>query len=145
MEYKRLLVPFTGTKADEEALKLALSLGKRSKGKVFIIYVILVKRSLPLDADVEPIRKKGEEILEMAEKIAEEEDFEVETELLQAREVGPAIVEEAIDRNVDIIIMGLEYKEKFGKFSLSETATYILKNAPCSVFLCREPIGRQGG
>jgi len=144
MEFRRVLVPFRGTKVDEDALRLALSIGKKYKGKIFIIYVILVKRSLPLDADIEPIRKKGEEILERAEDIAEEEDFEVETELLQAREVGPAIVEEAIDRKADLIVMGLEYKERFGKFDISETIAYVLKNAPCSVFLYREPIRGAG-
>lgn len=95
---------------------------------------------MPLDAEVKPEIEKGEEILDRAERIAEEEDYSVETDLLQARDVGPAIVDEAIERGVDMVMMGLGYRKKFGEFSLGSTIPYVLKNAPCFVMLCREPI-----
>ena len=72
--------------------------------------------------------------------IAEEQDCSVETDLLQSREVGPAIVDEAIERGVDLITIGLEYEKKFGEFNLGDTVPYVLKNAPCWVVICREPI-----
>jgi nucleotide-binding universal stress UspA family protein len=102
--------------------------------------VIEVKRSLPLDADIESETEKGEKILDHAERIAAEADYEVETELLQAREVGPAIVDEAVERGVDLIIMGVNYKKRFGEWNLGSTVPYVLKNAPCRVLLWREAI-----
>ena len=140
MAGKRVLIPVQGTKADEEALRLGYSIAKKNKGRVFVIYVIQVKRTLPLDADIAVENVKGEEVLAWAERIAEEEDYEVETDLLQAREIGPAVVDEASEKAVDLIILGQGYKKRFGEFDLGGTTQYVLKNAPCRVWVCREAI-----
>jgi len=63
-----------------------------------------------------------------------------EAELLQSRRAGPAIVQEAVDKGVDAIVLGIPYTEQFGDFSLGETVPYVLKNAPCRVILWREPM-----
>lgn len=140
MEFHKILVPVIGTKADDEAMKLACRLAKRNKGKIWAVYVIAVKRALPLDAEVEPEIRKGESILEHIESIAEEQGYEIETDLLQAREVAPAIVDEAVEREVDLILMGITYKRRFGQFSLGSVVPYVLKNAPCQVILYHQPI-----
>ncbi len=134
------MVPIVGTKIDEEALTLALKLARTSKGKVCVVYVITVKRALPLEAEIEPEVVKAERVLEWAERVAEEQDAEVETDLLQAREAGPALVDEAVERKVDLILMGVSYNKRFGEFSLGSTSQYVLKNAPCPVLIYREPI-----
>jgi len=139
MEVKRVLVPINGSEVDEEAVKLACRLAKKTKGKVYVTYVIQVDRSLPLDAEIEQEIRNGEEVLDKAERIAEDQDYEVRTDLLQAREIGPAVVDEAIERGVDLIILGLSYKKKFGEFSLGSTVPYVLRNAPSWVIVCREP------
>ena len=143
MEMTRILVAFTGTKADVEALRLASKLANKAKSKVYVVYVIEVERSLPLDAELEPEMKKGEAVLSKAELIAEEHNCEVETDLLQAREAGPAIVDEAIERGVGMIVLGMGYKKHFGEFSLGQTIPYVLKNAPCAVMIYREPIPKE--
>ena len=135
MEYKRILVPVAGTEADEEAVKLACRLVKRDKGNVWAVSVVTIKRALPLDAEINSEIQKAEDILDRVENIAEEEDYEVETDVLQAREVGPAIVDEAVERGVDLILMGIRYKRRFGQFSLGNVVPYVLKNAPCPVIL----------
>ncbi len=140
MDVKKVLVPINGTKADEEALKLACRIAKQAKSKVFVTYVIQVDRTLPLDAEIDQEIEKGEEFLDRAECIAEEHDYEVRTDLLQAREIGPAVVDEAIERGVDLIVIGLSYKKKFGEFSLGSTVPYVLRNAPSWVIVSREPI-----
>ena len=128
-------MPVIGTEADDEAIRLACRLARKDKGKLWAVYVITIKRALPLDAEIEPEVRKGEEILDHAESIAEEQDYEIETELLQAREAGPTIVDEAVERKVDLILMGIEYKRHFGQFSLGSVVPYVLKNAPCRVIL----------
>ncbi len=135
MEFHRVLVPIIGTEADEEAIRLACQLAKKNKGKIWAVYVITIKRTLPLDAEMEPEIKKAEGILEHMACIAEEQDYEIETDLLQAREVAPAIVDEAVERVVDLILMGVTYGTRFGQFSLGSVASYVLKNAPCRVIL----------
>ena len=135
--YTKLLVPVTGKKADDDIVRTACVLARRSKGKVYVVHVIQVSRALPLDAEVQPETQSGESVLANAEKIANIMDCQVETEILQARETGPAIVDEAVERGVDMIIMGLEYKKPFGEFDMGDTVPYILRNAPCRVLLWR--------
>ena len=138
MEFSRILVPVTGTEVDDEAIRLACRLAKKKKAKIWAVYVITIKRSLPLDAEIEPEVKRAEEILDHMEMVAEEEDYETQTDVLQAREVGPAIVDEAVERGVDLILMGVPYKRRFGQFSLGTVVPYVLTNAPCRVILSHE-------
>ncbi len=140
MDLKKILVAASGNGADEEAVKLACNLAKKSKAEVYVVYVIEVKRSLPLDAVIESEIQKAEEVLTRAEDIAAERDCEVETDLIQAREAGSAIVDEAMERDVDLILMGLTYKTRFGVFDLGRAVPHVLKEAPCRVLLCRDPV-----
>ena len=140
MEFQKILVPVVGTEADEEAIRLGCRLAKKNKGKIWAVYVITVKRSLPLEAEIEPEIRKAEEILDHAETVAEEEDYEAETDVLQAREAGPAIVDEAVERGIDLILMGIPYKRRFGQFSLGTVVPYVLSNAPCRIILYREHV-----
>jgi nucleotide-binding universal stress UspA family protein len=135
MEFKNILVPVIGTQADDEAIRLACLFAKKEKGKIWAVYVVTVRRTLPLDAEIESELRQAEEILEHAESVAEEDDYELETDLLQAREAGPTIVDEAVERQVDLILIGIEYKRRFGQFSLGSVVPYVLKNAPCRVIL----------
>jgi len=146
MDFEHILLPVTGTDADKQAARLACSLVKKNKGKISAVYVITVKRALPLEADIEPDIQKGEEVLDSIESIAEEEDREITTDILQAREVGPAIVDEAAELGVDLILIGVTYKQRFGQFTMGDVIPYVLKNAPCRVILYHQhtPIGEEG-
>ncbi len=104
MEFQKILVPVIGTETDDEAIKLACRLAKKTKGKIWAVYVITVRRVLPLDTEIDPEITSAEEILSHAEIVAEEEDYQLETDLLQAREAGPTIVDEAVERKVDLIV-----------------------------------------
>ena len=138
MEFKKLLVPVVGTEADDEAMRLACRLAKKDKGKVWAVSIVTIKRTLPLDAEIDSEIQNAENVLDRVETIAEEEDFEVDTDVLQAREVGPAIVDEAVERGVDLILMGISYKRRFGQFSLGNVVPYVLKNSPCPVMLYQQ-------
>jgi len=138
MDFQRILVPVAGTAADDEALKMACFLARKNKAKIWVVYIIILKRSLPVDAEVDTEIKKGESILDRMETVAEQVDYPIETELLQSREAGPIIIDEAVDHNVDIIMMGIKYKRRLGQFSLGSVVPYVLKNAPCRVMLYQQ-------
>ena len=138
MEFKKILVPVVGNEADEEAMKLACRLAKKDKGKVWVVCVVAVKRALPLDAEIEAEIQNAEDVLDHAERVAEEEEYEAETDVLQARDVGPAIIDESVERGIDLILMGIKYKRRFGQFSLGSVVPYVLKNAPCPVILYQQ-------
>jgi len=138
-KFTHILVPVSGQDVDKEALQLACGIAKDNKSKIYVVYVIEVKRSLPLDAELEPEIHRAEEALRRAEDIADMAEWEVKTDLLQAREAGPAIVDEAQEHNSDLIVMGVNYKRRFGEFHLGSNVPYVLKNAPCHVLLLRQP------
>ncbi len=135
MEFKNILVAIGGSEADEEAIRLACGLAKKGKTRIWAVYVITIKRALPLTAEIEAEAKEAEDVLDHIEEVAEEQEFKIETDVLQAREAGPAIVDEAAERGVDLIVMGVKYKRQFGQFNLGDVVPYVLKNAPCPVIL----------
>ncbi len=145
MQAKRVLVPVHGDDSDEASLSLACRLAKESKGKVYVLYVIEVARRLPLDADISQETAKGEQVLQRMEKLGKELQADIDAEILQARDAGPAVVQEAVDREVDAIVVGIPYKRRYGVFSLGNTVPFILKNSPCPVLLWRGTNGPNGG
>ena len=139
-EPKKILVLVNGNSTDSAMVALAAETARRSRGRVSAIHVIEVRRTLPLDADLPEERRHADGVLDRAEQTAEEKGIEIETEVLQARDIGTAIVEEAIEARADLVIMGIPYRRRFGEFDLGKTIPYVLKHAPCEVWVCREPI-----
>ena len=135
MQFQNILVPVIGTEADEEAIKLACRLAKPDKAKICAVHVIPIERTLPLDTEKVDEVQKAEDILNHMEAVGRSEGCAVDTDLLQARAAGPTIVDEAGERDIDLIVMGVEYKTRFGQFSLGTVMPYVLKNAPCRVIL----------
>ena len=39
---------------------------------------------------------------------------------------------------IDLILMGITYKVRFGQFSLGNVVPYVLKNSPCPVILYQQ-------
>ncbi|MFC1950657.1 universal stress protein [Chloroflexota bacterium] len=139
MEFHKILVPVAGTEADEEVMELAYRLlAAKNKGRICAVYVISMERALPLDAEIDSEINKAEDILTHIEDSAGEQGYRIETDLLQAREIGPAIVNEAAEREVDLILIGVTYKRRFGEFSLGDVIPYVLKKAPCCVILYQQ-------
>ena len=61
----------------------------------------------------------------------------IRTELLQARATGHAIVDEAIDQNADVIILGAKLQRRHGRLTVGETIDHVLHHAPCEVVVLR--------
>jgi len=141
---QRILVTVAGHRVDEETVRLACRMASRGRSEakepaqLYAVHVIEVNRSLPLSAPVESQVERGEEILDSVERIASEYNLSIETEMVQARDTGPAIVGEADAWKATLIVMGLPYKRRFGEFNLGKTIPYVLKNAACRVILFRE-------
>jgi nucleotide-binding universal stress UspA family protein len=137
---KRILVPVEGADTDGESLRIACAQSKRDHSEIVVLYVIEVRRTLAIDAEVGVELERGERVLEEMQRLAHQWGCRVKTDLLQAREAGSAIVNEAVERGVELLVMGVPYKEKFGEFKVEPRALYVLDNAPCRVCLVREPL-----
>jgi nucleotide-binding universal stress UspA family protein len=147
-KYQRLLVPVDGTAGDLKVLTTVAHLTHSHSVAVTLIYVVEVQQSMPLDAELPDQIEKGEVVLHRAEQVArrqvEHKMSNVTTELLQARTAGAAIVDEAIERQSDAIVMAAKNHRKHGKTTLGETVGYVLRNAPCEVVLIRQSLTGEG-
>jgi len=135
----RILVPVSGQGGWESAITLACTLVKGPESTIHVVYVIELERNTSLDAEIESKITKAEQVLDQVRDVAAKGNCEVETSILQAREAAPAIVEEAVEREATMILMGMRYKKRFGDFTLGEVVPYVLKHAPCPVLIAREP------
>ena len=147
--YERLLVPVNGTVHDERVMSIVAELAHEHQIAITLIYVVEVQQSMPLDAELPAEVDRGESILQRAEQYAltrpHHKLTSVTSDLLQARSAGAAIVDAAIERRADAIVMATRNHTVHGKVTMGETANYVLKNAPCEVIAVRvasEPAGR---
>ena len=139
---KRILVPVKGASIDNEAMRLAytFALAKKGKGRnmsVDVVYVVEVPHSLPLDAPLDAKIEIGEKALDHAEEVAREMGLEVDASIIQARSAGAAIVDMARETSAELVVMATDYQKKLGELDLGHTLPYVLKHAPCRVWICR--------
>ncbi len=139
MKFSNILVPISGISVDDEAIRIACEIAKRDKAKILAVRVIEVERGLPLDAEQSAEIQRAEKNLEQAQRAAKSAGCSIETDLLQSRAAGTALVDEAAERGVDLIIIGLPHRKKLGALYLGATTMHVLKNAASWVWLCREP------
>jgi nucleotide-binding universal stress UspA family protein len=140
MRLDKVMVAVKGDPAEEAAIRLACDVVEPTKGTVYVLYVIEVGRSQPVDVEDREATSRGEEVLQRAERLVQSQNRQRQAELLQARDVGPAVVREAIDKGVELVILALPYKRRHGAFNLGSAIPYILNHAPCRVIVLREPM-----
>jgi len=138
---RRTVIGLNGSATDALAVRLACDLARPAKGTLMGLHVVEVDWTHDLAEDVASGNEAASTVLDMAEGVAEHDGCRMETSLLQARDVGAALVDEAAALGADLLIVGLSYRKKFGgDFAIGRTVPYVLQNASCEVLVVREPI-----
>ena len=156
----RALVPYDASPAAKRALDVALKLSASSDRKNSVVhpaYVVEIDRALPLDALVPDIQARGEECLSEAETEAAKAKVKCDSFLLQARQAGPGLVEQAVEEQVDLVVIGVDSatsvdgathaRTAHSRYSaaaidLGPTADYVISHAPCEVIVVRDRAAR---
>ena len=139
--FQRALVALNGGASDARIVSLVADQARHNKAQVIAVHVVEIDWTLPLDADIAGRSEEVQRVLDTAESVAEDYRIALDPVLLQARDVGAAIVDEAIERGADLLVVGLPYRKRFGgEFAIGRTIPYILQNAPCAVWVVRDPI-----
>lgn len=140
----KVVVPVSGGSTDARLVDAVRKLSFRKAVDITLVYVVEVEQSMPLDAELPDEVNRGEAVLRAtaddAHKDKESQNLHVFTELLQARSAGAAIVDEATDKNADIIMIGATLRRQFGRLTIGDTVDYVLKNAPCEVIVIRQAL-----
>ena len=139
--YRLAVVALDGGPSDARIIRLVAEIARHTKAQVVAVHVVEIDWTLPLDADIAGHSDEVQRVLDSAESVAEEFKVALESVLLQARDVGAALVDEATERGADLLVVGLPYRQRFGgDFAIGRTIPYILQNAPCAVWVVRDPI-----
>lgn len=142
--FRRAVLALAGGPGDERIVRIASELARPAHAEVVGVHVVEIEWSLPLEADIASRSDSAQQVLDRAEMVAEGQKLRLETVLLQAREVGAALVDEASERKADLLIVGLPYRKRFGgDFAMGRTIPYVLKHAPCQVWVVREPMPQE--
>jgi nucleotide-binding universal stress UspA family protein len=139
--FRRAVVALNGGPSDARIVQLVARQAHDAKAEVIAVHVVEIDWTLPLDADIAGRSEDVQRVLDSAEEVAEDYKTRLEPVLLQARDVAAAIVDETIERDADLLVVGLPYRKRFGgEFAIGRTIPYILQNAPCAVWVVRDPI-----
>lgn len=136
--YRKVLAVVTGEASDQGVLVHAADLARPARGKLEVLYVIEMARSMPVDAEVESSAKRGEDVLTLTERTVRLPKDSFDANILQAREIGPAVVSEAVSRGADAVVVGVPFRKHRGIFKIDRHVLYILEHAPCLVILRRD-------
>ncbi len=138
LTYERILVPLAGTEADDGPLRLTALLLGGTGGQAALLHVIEVPFERQLDADDPKALAFADEMIERAEAFLVEREVQVRTGIAQARAAGAAIVDDAVEQNADLIVMGLRYKKRFGGgWDAGRTVPYVMRNSTAPVWCLR--------
>jgi len=140
LSVKSILVPTLGGPMAEN-LQLACQFARGQGAHITALYVIEIPPALPLDTFLSEKLAIADAALKRAMAIGRESNLQVATQLLQARWAGQAIVDLAKEKGFDLIIVGTPYKRGSAGLgtasSLGATTEYVIRNAPCRVWVCK--------
>ncbi|MFV2062431.1 MAG: universal stress protein [Chloroflexota bacterium] len=138
---KRAVLSLDGGPTDDLVIDFGCKLARSDKTELVAVYVVEVDWRHDLGEDLEGQREKASRVLDIAEGMAEKEKVALDAQLLQARDVGAALIDEAVAIEADAIVLGLPYRMRFGgDFAMGNTIPYVLKSAPCTVYVVREAV-----
>ena len=136
----RILVPVDGGEASEQAFRWSSQLARMTRSQLYALYVHEVPLRFAMDTYIAPRGHQGEDILSRIENIGAQNKCKVRGSSVLARNAGQAIVLEAEERGMDLIVVGTPAPRPPDAFSLGTTAAYVFKNATCQVILHREQV-----
>ncbi len=140
--FGRVLVPMKLGEIGEEMVATAIALAKEQGAVVEAITVVRVPRERSLDAPLPPdVAARADASVAEAQALGEENGVDVNAEAVRARSIGHAIVDEAVRRKVDLIVVGSSPRWRRQSRFFSPTVDHVLKHAPCEVIVVAFPAG----
>ena len=138
LEYSNILVPVAVGYPSDEAMDVACRLARERRSRIVAMTVVQVPLDLPLDAYLPEEVEEANEQLDEARAIGESYGVPVTTRIVRGRNPGRSIVDEAIRRSAEIIVMGGPRRVRLqaGRRAIfGDTVDFVLKHAPCRVMV----------
>ena len=141
-EFHRILVPMKLGDIGEEMVATAIALAKERDAEIEAITVVRVPRKYSLEGELPPdVAARVNASLEEARALGIDHGVDVRGDVVRARSIGHAIVDEAERRHSDLIVLGSSPRWRRQSRFFSPTVDFVLRNAPCEVLVVAFPDG----
>ena len=134
---KRILVPTVGTAFAGREVELACRLGEGQKAEIQLAYVLEVPRTLSLGASMPDEEARGLEAMKLAKTIIDLHKLPSTMKVLRARIAGQGIVQEALQQDVDMIVVGMKPGMGIAYDAFARTMDVLMRHAPCELLIDR--------
>jgi APA family basic amino acid/polyamine antiporter len=138
LEFRSILVPIAAGYASDEAMDVACRLAAERRASIVAFTAIEVPLDLPLDAELPDEIREANEQLDEARAIGDSYGVTVIGRIARTRNIGRAIVDEAIRRNSEIIVMAGPRRVRLqrGRRQIfGDAVDFVLRHAPCRVMV----------
>jgi basic amino acid/polyamine antiporter, APA family len=138
LEFRSILVPIATGYASDEAMDFACRLAAERRASIVAFTAVEVPLDLPLDAELPKDVREANEQLDEARAIGDSYGVRVTGRIARTRNIGRAIVDEAIRRNSEIIVMAgpRRVRLKTGRRQIfGDAVDFVLRHAPCRVMV----------
>jgi APA family basic amino acid/polyamine antiporter len=140
-EFSRILVPMKLGAIGEEMVATAVAIAKERGASVDALYVIVVPLEHAIDAPLHDLEEQAAASLAEATLLGEENGVQVNGLTVRARSIGKAIVEQAGERDADLIVLGSSPRWRRQSRFFSPTVDYVLRTSPSEVLVVAFPQG----
>jgi APA family basic amino acid/polyamine antiporter len=137
VKMKKILVPATGSHTND-IIQVAAKLAKMHGADVTALHVIEIPPSLPLDTFFPEKLAMADSVMEQSQAIGREYEVPIDAQVKQSRFAGETIVELAKEGPYDLVILGAKPQALStapGRSTFGTTVEYVVKNAPCRVWI----------
>jgi APA family basic amino acid/polyamine antiporter len=135
LEYRNILVPVVEGRESEEAVEVACRLAGERRSTIVALRVIVVPLEQPIDVLLPEEEERANELLDQARAVGELYGVRVIGRIVRERQAGRAIVEEALRRQSEIVVLGAPRAKHTRRAVFGKTVDHVLRNAPTRVMV----------
>jgi nucleotide-binding universal stress UspA family protein len=139
VRYRRILVPMKLGIIGEEMVATAVKLAEEHGAEVIALHAIKVPLELALDAEMFDQEERAEASIAEARLLGADHNVKVGGVTVRTRSIGNAIVEQAVELNADLIVLGSAPRWRRQSRFFSPTVDYVLRKAPSEVLIVAFP------
>lgn len=138
-EHYRILVPIANPGSLHGLLDPAIHAAKQRDGAISLLHVINVPSQLPLSAGREYI-EHSKVLTDQALAMVEDEDVPVEVVIRISHDVAEAIIDTALEREADLVIMGWRGQSRTPDVAVGQHVDEIIDTVNCRVLLIQQEL-----
>ena len=136
MEEPKVMVALRDVETAGSLTKLGCQMANLMGTGLMGLHVVEVAAGLPLDAEEDILDRPGKQVLSLARQIASNHFcMDITTQILRARHAGEAIVGEAAEKGIELLVVGYHHDHRLAETLLGSTVQYVSHHAPCKVLV----------